>query len=82
MLRRGETDEVIVRLNRLIAGSQSPCEQWYYLLGNAYRKRGDFAEAQNCYLEAEAINPDSPAAEARRMLTGIIEFYHKDYYNP
>ena len=36
----------------------------------------------NCYLEAMAVNPDSPAKEAHRMLADIIEFYHKDYYNP
>ena len=72
----------IERLNKLISAMSSPDDQLYYRLGNAYRKRGDFTQAMNCYLEAMAINPDSPAVEAHRMLSDIIEFYHKDYYNP
>ena len=72
----------IERLNKLISATSSPDDQLYYRLGNAYRKRGDFTQAMNCYLEAMAINPDSPAVEAHRMLSDIIEFYHKDYYNP
>ncbi len=80
MLREGRTDEAILRLEGQIQAA--PCARLYYLLGNAYRKRGDFAQAMNCYSEAADISPDSPAAEARRMLADIIEFYHKDYYNP
>ena len=38
--------------------------------------------AQNCYLEAVALDPDSPAAIAMEMLDDIQSFYHKDYYNP
>lgn len=82
MLRRGQTDDAIVRLNSLIAGSAQPDGRLYYLLGNAYRKQGDFQQALNCYLEAMSIEPDGPAVEAHRMLMSIIEFYHKDYYNP
>lgn len=75
-------EQEIERLNGLISSAPSPSDQLYYLLGNAYRKLGDFAQAMNCYLEAMAVNPDSPAKEAHRMLADIIEFYHKDYYNP
>ena len=53
----------------------------HYLRGNAYRKQGRWAEAINCYLAAEAIDPDSPAAEARSMLNDIFAFYNKDMYN-
>ncbi len=38
--------------------------------------------AQNCYLEAIALDPNSPAATALEMLDDIQNFYHKDYYNP
>lgn len=82
MLRKGQIDEAILRLNEQIQATATPCDRLYYLLGNAYRKRGDFAQALNCYLEAMAINPDSPAVEAHQMLMNIIEFYHKNYYNP
>ncbi len=54
----------------------------YYLLGNRYRREGKWAEAMNCYMEAIAINPDSPAVEAKQMLDDIMNFYNKDMYNP
>lgn len=54
----------------------------YYLEGNKWRKKGDFMKAQNCYMEAIALDPDSPAVTALEMLNDIQNFYHKDYYNP
>ena len=45
----------------------------YYKQGNAYRKQG---------LWHEAINPDSPAVEAKRMLDDIMAYRCKDMYNP
>ena len=56
--------------------------QDWYLKGNAYRKQGDWKHAIDCYMEAEAIDPDHPAADARRMLDDILSFYNKDAYNP
>jgi tetratricopeptide (TPR) repeat protein len=53
-----------------------------YEQGNAYRKNGQWDEAINCYLEAMEINPESPAATAYEMLMNILNFYHKDAYNP
>ena len=56
-------------------------EEWYKK-GNACRKEGNFSEAINCYMEAERIDPDSPAVEARKVLDEIMAFYCKDMYNP
>ena len=53
-----------------------------YRQGNEYRRQGLFHEAINCYLEAERLDPDSPAAVARTMLQDIMDFYCKDMYNP
>lgn len=53
-----------------------------YQQGNDYRRQGLFHEAINCYMEAERLDPDSPATEARRMLEDIMNFYCKDMYNP
>ncbi len=36
----------------------------------------------NAYEQAEALDPESPAAAARKMLSAILEFRCKDYYNP
>lgn len=53
-----------------------------YKQGNDYRRKGLFHEAINCYIEAEHLDPDSPAAEAKTMLQDIMNFYCKDMYNP
>ncbi len=54
----------------------------YYQLGNEYRKKGNWQMALNNYLEAIALDPESPAVQAKEMLDDILNFYHKDYYNP
>lgn len=54
----------------------------YYQEGNAWRKRGDFKRALDCYMEAIALDPGSPATAAKEMLDDIMGFYCKDYYNP
>lgn len=82
MLGQEGHKDTIRRLLWQIGNAQEPDDRLYYELGNAYRKKGEFAQALNCYLEAMAINPDGPATEAHRMLMSILEYYHKDYYNP
>ena len=54
----------------------------YYKLGNDARKQGLWHEAINNYIQAIALDPDSPAVEAKRMLDDIMAFYCKDMYNP
>lgn len=56
--------------------------QEYYQAGNSHRQQGNFQLAINCYLEAIALDPQSPAVEAKQMLDDILNFYHKDSYNP
>ena len=52
----------------------------YYRKGNEFRKQGNWQEALNCYMEAIAIDPESPAAEAKKMVENILGFYNKDIY--
>ena len=54
----------------------------YYRLGNDLRRQGDFKRAMEAYMEAIALDPESPAAEAKKMLEDIYVFYCKDMYNP
>lgn len=54
----------------------------FYRLGNQYRKEGNWQMALNNYLEAIELDPESPAVEAKEMLENILNFYHKDAYNP
>ena len=54
----------------------------YYNLGNEYRSMGDCKHALDNYLEAIALDPESPAVEAKRMLDDILAYRCKDMYNP
>ena len=51
-------------------------QEWYEQ-GNAFRKESKWHEAINCYIQAIALDPDSPAVEAKRMLDDIMAFYCK-----
>lgn len=54
----------------------------FYNLGNEFRRKGDWQQALNNYMEAIALDAESPAVEAKKMLEDILDFYHKDAYNP
>ncbi len=54
----------------------------YYKRGNEYRRKGDWKHALDNYLEAIALDPESPAVEAKRMIDDILAYYCKDMYNP
>lgn len=54
----------------------------YYRKGNEYRRGGNFKEAMEAYMQAIAIDPESPAVTAKQMLDEQFAFYCKDYYNP
>ncbi|MBQ5981043.1 MAG: tetratricopeptide repeat protein [Prevotella sp.] len=54
----------------------------FYRLGNEYRRQGNWQMAINNYMEAIELDPESPAVEAKKMLDDILNFYHKDAYNP
>ncbi len=78
LLARDRADEVIA----LMESYDGPMDDaLYYLLGNAWRKKGNWQMAMNNYLEAVRINPDSPAAQALEIANEILDFYNKDMYN-
>ncbi|MGL5957267.1 MAG: tetratricopeptide repeat protein [Phocaeicola sp.] len=84
LLNEGKVEDAISFLTNLICSNQSEVcnDKLYYLLGNAYRKQGNFQEALNCYLEAIDLNPESPAVKAKEMLMDILNYYNKEMYNP
>ena len=81
-ISNGEVESAIQLLNQCIANHEACTDEPFYLLGNAYRKQGNWQMALNNYLEAIEKNPDSPAVNAKKMLMDILEFYNKDMYNP
>ncbi len=81
LIYQGKVDQAIAQLDKLLEGDFPGKDEAYYLRGNAYRKTGDWQQAMNNYQLAAELNPDSPAVQARLMLTDILDFYNKDMYN-
>ena len=78
LLARDRADEAIA----LMESYDGPMDDaLYYLLGNAWRKKGNWKMAMNNYLEAIRLNPESPAAQALEIANEILDFYNKDMYN-
>ena len=79
-IRTGELETAIEELSQYILNNPTEDEP-YYMLGNAYRKQGNWQMALNNYLEAMERNPESPAVQAHQMMMDILNFYNKDMYN-
>ena len=82
LLDAGKVGEAIRLLDEMLERADTAgADELYYLRGNAYRRLENWQMALNNYLEAIALNPESPAVHARKMLMNILEFYNKDMYN-
>ena len=82
LLQEHKVDEAIALLSSFQADGGQMDDSLYYLLGNAWRKKGNWQMAINNYLEAVRLNPDSPASSALEIANNILSFYNKDLYNP
>ena len=74
-------EKAIAEAEKYISAEKEDLDFAYYILGNAYRKMGDWQGAINNYLEAIDINPQSPAKQAYDMANDILNFFNKDMYN-
>lgn len=81
LIYQGQVEQAIRQINDLLPRVSSGQDEAYYLLGNAYRKQGNWQQALNNYRRAIDLNPQSPARHAHRMVMDILEFYNKDMYN-
>ena len=81
LIKEGKSEEAIRQLDNYIHIHPDCNDEPYYLLGNAYRKQGNWQMALNNYLEAMERNPESPAVHAHQMMMDILNFYNKDMYN-
>ena len=81
LLDENKADEAIAALEEYRAGGGEMDDTLFYLLGNAWRKKGNWQMAMNNYLEAVHRNPESPAQQALDMGNEILAFYNKDMYN-
>ena len=81
ILRDEGAEKAIAEAEKYISTYSDDLDFAYYILGNAYRKLGDWQGAINNYLEAISINPKSPAKQAYDMANDILNFFNKDMYN-
>lgn len=81
LINQGDVEKAILLLNELLRTDFPAKDEAYYLLGNAYRKQGNWQQALNNYRYAIDLNPESPAAQAHSMVLDILSFYNKDMYN-
>ena len=81
LLERSKADEAIAAAQEYRAEGGVMDDELFYLLGNAWRKKGYWQMAMNNYLEAIHLNPESPAQQALDLANEILAFYNKDMYN-
>ncbi|MBO4339820.1 MAG: tetratricopeptide repeat protein [Bacteroidales bacterium] len=81
LLNAHKADEAISLLDEYRSGGGIMDDELFYLLGNAWRKKGNWQMAMNNYLEAINLNPQSPASQALDIANEILDFYNKDMYN-
>ena len=80
LLATEKADEAIAELERFRTAGGTMDDELFYLLGNAWRKKGNWQMAMNNYLEAIQLNPSSPARQALDIANEILAFYNKDMY--
>lgn len=81
LIRDGQIHIALEQLKLLMDLPEINKADTHYLMGNVCRKQGDWQGALNHYQEAITFDAESPAAEARKMIMDIMEFYNKDMYN-
>lgn len=81
LISQGNVQQAIRQLETLLQTDFPHKDEACYLMGNAYRKLGNWQQALNHYRRAVDLNPHSPARHARQAVMDILNFYHKDMYN-
>ena len=81
LLEQSRADDAIAAMESYRSGGGEMNDRLFYLLGNAWRKKGNWQMAINNYLEAIDLNPESPAKQALEIAGEILAFYNKDMYN-
>lgn len=72
------------RLSALIDAATSDTERagLYYQRGRAFWQCGDKAAAISDYEHAVSLDPSSEAATALELARDVMNFYHRERFNP
>lgn len=78
------TEDISTKLRelyeRLLANAED--EEALIERGRLHWSLGHRSEAINDYLAAQRINPEGKAKQLLKATYEILDFYHKDLYNP
>lgn len=81
LLNQGKVVEAIQSIRERLDKTPED-DSLHYLMGNAYRRQSNWQMALEHYAEAVELNPDSPARQAKAMLTNILNYRCKELLNP
>lgn len=76
----GKLDEALAMLDEAIKASDAA--ELHYQRGRLLWKMGRKTDAMSDYATASELDPSSPATAALEMAREIMNFYHRDRYNP
>ena len=79
MIELGKLTEALNALKKNNEGMSE--SERYYLLGRTHLKLNHWKEATDCFLQAQALEPDGPATQQLEMINSIMDFFNKDLYN-
>lgn len=80
LVSAGDISSAIRVLSGMI--DAAPDAALYYDRGRLRWKCDDRAGAISDYCAAVELDPSSPASEALAMARQVMDFYHRDLYNP
>lgn len=81
MVAAGQFEQAVAALDAMIQ-AEPESDELLYRRGKLHWRMGDKRRALSDYNAAVAINADSPAALLLGQATDIMDFYHRDLYNP
>ncbi len=81
MVAAGQIEQAVAALDTMIA-TDAESDELLYRRGKLHWRLGHRREALSDYNAAVSINPQSPAALLLGQATDIMDFYHRDLYNP
>lgn len=81
LVAAGQHDEALAAITAAIAADENDSDL-YYQRGRLLWKIGRKTEAMSDYAAASQLDPSSPATAALEMAREIMDFYHRDRYNP
>lgn len=76
----GKLDEALAMLDEAIKAADDA--ELHYQRGRLLWKMGRKTDAMSAYATASELDPSSPARAALDMAREIMNFYHRDRYNP